>query len=371
MAMDQSNNKKQNKDKKQVATDNLYQSTFLPIFDEAQKRIKYLVVFYFLLGLSLTLLRTKIKEIIIDVKKKIPTDLHDRASYVNGLIKASNILIERHYKRMVDNYKKVLNIYNNTLIDKTGRKLDINNPKELLESIKNAKKDQIDLWSSQKGAVQVQAYGKQVKDYINIISDMEITTVEKGKKPISLWQKAELDIRHDKQMKMIDDLKRDGHDLCWVSTHSNCSKRCEKWQGKLVSLTQPSRLSGFRIYKLDGNWVYSLTEIMDQVDKYGYKNNIINGFNCRHHLTPYTTGSVPPTEYDKEDIKKQRAIETKIRAMEREIRHLKTKLKCYNINIDIKEIKKLKALIKNKITIYKKFCERNGYAWYQYRIGEN
>ena len=34
-------------------------------------------------------------------------------------------------------------------------------------------------------------------------------------------------------------------------------------------------------------------------------------------------------------------------------------------------VKKLKALIKNKVTIYKKFCEKNGYAWYQYRIGEN
>jgi len=368
-------NKKKKSLLKQVATDNLYQSTFLPIFDDAQKRIKELIITYYWLGLPLTTLRQKIKAIIIAVKGKIPKDLHDREAYVNGLIKNTNELLNIYFVRATAYFKKAKEIYENTLDTKQVSvklaNMKIKSPKDLAEAIKLAPKHQKDIWASQKGAVRLPQYDKKIKEYINQISDLEITTSEKGKKSISLWQKAELDVRHEKQMKMIDDLKNENVDLCWISTHPDCSKRCEKWQGKLVSLTLPSTMTGFRVKKVDGNWVYSLKEIMAQKDKYGYENNIINGFNCRHHLTPYTPNSNAPTEYTAEEIKKQRQIETNIRAKEREIRHLKTKLKGYTIisEIDKNNARKLKALIKSKIADYKKYCDDNGYAWYEYRIG--
>ena len=83
-----------------------------------------------------------------------------------------------------------------------------------------------------------------------------------------------------------------------------------------MSLTQHATMSGFRVGKLDGYWVYSLTDIMAQVDKYGYNNNIICGFNCRHHLIAYRPNDVPPKEYSDQDIKKEREINTKLRAKE-------------------------------------------------------
>ena len=167
-------------------------------------------------------------------------------------------------------------------------------------------------------------------------------------------------------MDMIEDLKNEGHDLCYISSHPDCSKRCEKWQGKLVSLTDHSKYSGFRVGKVDGQWVYSLTDIMAQKDKYGYNNNIISGFNCRHRLYPYR-GQKPPTEYTKEEIRQQREIEQTIRAMEREIRaekeHLEFLKKAYP-----KGVRAATQRVKAKIAQYKAFCDRNGYAWEQYRI---
>ena len=381
-------NKKKKSLLKQVATDNLYQSTFLPIFNEAQKKIKALIINYFWLGLSIIGLRLKIKQVIADVKAKIPSDLHDRQAYINGLIKNTNELLNIYFVRAAAYFKKAKEIYENTLdpniVSTKLANMKIKSPKDLAEAIKLAPKHQKDIWASQKGAVRLPQYDKKIKEYINKISDLEITTSEKGKKSISLWQKAELDIRHEKQMKMVDDLKRDGVDLCWLSSHPDCSERCEVWQGELVSLTKHAKnpqtkikdysdinKDRFIVGEIDGHKIYSLPDIMKVQDKYGYENQIISGFNCRHHLHEYHAGSVAPTEYTAEEIKQQRAIENKIRAMEREIRHLKTKLKGYTIinEIDKNNVRKLKALIKQKVQAYKKFCQKNGYAWYEYRIG--
>ena len=108
---------------------------------------------------------------------------------------------------------------------------------------------------------------------------------------------------------------------------------------------------------------------MDVVDsKYGYHNNIICGFNCRHRLIPYQPGSAAPKEYTEAELKREREIESKIREMERAIRLKKRDLILYNNLGNKAAIKALKEQIKNMTAHYKSFCEKYGYAWYQYRI---
>lgn len=365
------------KNKKSASTNDLYQSTFMPIFQDAETKIKKIILIAFLLMLSVDVLMTQIKDVIKDVDKQIPKDLKDRQNYINGLWMKSNVLIKKYYQKpkldFIVNRNKVVNIS-----DKTPTKIDT--PAKLV-GYETKNKQQIDMWSEQKGVPHIENYAKKIKEYENALSNEVMTTSEPGKKPISLWQKAELDVRHDHQMKMLEDLKAQGVEYAWTSTHPNCSKRCEKWQGKLMSLTEPSTMSGFRVKKMDGHWVYSLTEIMAQTDKYGYQNNIINGFNCRHHLIPYKKGTLPPREYTAQEIKRQRLVEERIREMERDIRKKKSKLsmleselKIYNkINDKLakevqQRIKNLKAHIQQMTDYYKSFCERYGYAWYEYRI---
>ena len=129
-------------------------------------------------------------------------------------------------------------------------------------------------------------------------------------------------------------------------------------------------MSGFRIGKYEGHWLYSLPDIMAQVDKYGYKNNIICGFNCRHKLHPYH-GQLAPEHFEKEDVKRQRLIENKIRQMEREIRKVKENAYLAEKAGDAKEAKILKRRSKYMVERYKSFCDRNGYAWENYRIQIN
>ena len=324
---------------KSVSVNSKYQSTFLPIFQRAETKIKLAVLTAFLTLKSEYLLRLEITAIIASVINQTK-GVKDIEEYIQGLRASSNRFIIDYYRRPIVEFQK--------------KDLDLLLPKDAF------------MKSQAKGSVVIEDYAKKLKAKMKQLSETPVMTFGGGKKPISLWQKAELDVRYKHNMDMIEDLKNEGHDLCYISSHPDCSKRCEKWQGKLVSLTEHSKYSGFRVGKVDGQWVYSLTDIMAQKDKYGYNNNIISGFNCRHRLYPYR-GQKPPTEYTKEEIRQQREIEQTIRAMEREIRaekeHLEFLKKAYP-----KGVRAATQRVKAKIAQYKAFCDRNGYAWEQYRI---
>ena len=347
-----------NKSKKSVSMNDEYQSTFMPIFSDAEKEIKSLIIIAFVVGMSRLVLTQKIRRIINETKKKIPHNLHDKDAYIKGLIKTSQYLI---HLNELESIKFKANAKKNEVVNSKGK--IVQSPKEMVSNI--------DVGA--RGTPQIEWYSKELNKYIDEIAQEPITTSESGKKPISLWQKAEIDVRQQHNNKMLQDLKGSGIKYAYLSSHANCSKRCEKWQGKLVSLEEHATMSGFRVRKIDNKWAYSLIDIMAQKDKYGYNNNIISGFNCRHYLIPYEVGSdqKPPKEHSAKEVAKQREIEKNIRAKEREIRYYKNKLRLYN-NSDNQEIKKqikpLKDKIKRLVAEYKEYCTRNGYAWFEYRI---
>ena len=63
---------------KEGVTDAKYQSTFLPIFQDAETRIKVLVLASFLTLKSPLILRMAIAAIINDVAKRIPDTLYNK-----------------------------------------------------------------------------------------------------------------------------------------------------------------------------------------------------------------------------------------------------------------------------------------------------
>lgn len=363
---------------KSASTANQYQSTFMPIFADAESRIKRLVVFAYWTGMPKTMLLAQIALIIKQVKKDIPTTLYNREQYINGLIKSSQRLVAEN-DRMNLFFRKINNKV--VMYNERGEIIRIRTPQQFKEiQLTQTQK----LWSEAKGVPYIEKYDVQLRKYINNVSDRPFVSDEKGKKPISLWQKAELDVRHNKQMEMYEDLMKANVEYAWISSHPDCSERCEMFQGELVSLTKHAKnpQKSYRKYKdikkdrfvceeKDGHKVYSLPDIMACTDKYGYNNMIISGFNCRHRLSPYTNGSTAPTQYSKGEVAKQRTIEQKIREKERHIRLLKMKLNDYTIIDDKKPMSILKKQIKLAENEYKHYCERNGYAWYKYRIDVN
>lgn len=330
---------------KRASVNSKYQSTFLPVFQDAETRIKTLILMAFLFMWGEYVLRLRVSKIIKDTELKIG-DIPNRQAYMAGLIATSNAMI--------------LNSYRKPHLEFLAKKeeLKLKTPGEAF-SIAHAK-----------ASPNVKDYAKELRRYRKELAERPIVTLETGKHSISLWQKAELDVRYEHQLSMIEDLKAQGIDLCYISSHPDCSKRCEPWQGKLVSLTKHSRMSGFRVGKVDGKWVYSLPDITSQRDKYGYNNNVIVGFNCRHKLIAYK-GQLPPTKFSKEDVHDQRKIETRIRAMERDIRKIKERAYLAEKSKDNQDAAFLKKKAKYMVEKYKRFCTGNGYAWENYRIQIN
>ena len=225
-----------------------------------------------------------------------------------------------------------------------------------------------DIWAKRKGVPNVSDYAKSVKRYIGEVSKTDFAPAHDGKKPITMWQKAELDLRYQSQLQMLEEKKATGEKLWWISSHPDCSERCAKWQGKLVNITDHADLSGFRMRdKEDGHTVYSLTDIMAQKDKYGYENNIIVGFNCRHRLLPYRKGETPTEEYSKEEMQRERKVNSTLRAMERAIRRIKQEADITRI-YDPARARRLYEAAKTLTEKYKKYANDNGYPWFPYRI---
>lgn len=136
---------------------------------------------------------------------------------------------------------------------------------------------------------------------------------------VNLRNVAEMETRLQHQNKMLDTLRSNNVRLVWIEPHSNCSKRCEKYQGKLYSLDGTSG-------KVDGEDYKPLTFATNNpADKYTtkagitYQNGCILGFNCRHKLIPYEKGN-KPREIPGNVIRRQRHLEEEQRRMEREIR---------------------------------------------------
>lgn len=335
----------------------------MPKIQKAETKIKSLILAAFLYATSLYILRNQIDGVLYWLDKQIPQDLKDRQAYIKGLKASSERFILLYYKKPQIGYK----VAKQSLIQSVPKGKTpptIKNPKELLDLTSNPK----NLWAEAKGVPNVVDYPNALKKKMEELAQAPATTYEPGKKPISLWQKAELEVRYDAQMKMLDDLRNSGVQYAWTSSHPDCSKRCEPWQGKLMDINNHAKGPNHQVTTIEGNPVYSLVDIMAKTDKYGYHNNIICGFNCRHKLIPFKPGKYGPKEYSEKDVAKQRAIEERIRTMERTIRAEQVKARLFYESGQIKIANEVQNRVKILIAKYKAFCEHHGYAWNDYRI---
>lgn len=245
----------------------------------------------------------------------------------------------------------------------------IETPMEMLKAMEKPKRFALFPYLKYKrllGEPNCKGYPTKLRARIEKLSHEDAISAEVGKRSISVFAKAELDLRQEEQEKHLQTLLSKGITLCWLSSHADCSERCAPWQGKLVDIRRRSSKPSFRLYKEGGYQVYSLPSIMDQVDKYGYKNNIINGFNCRHHLIPYARGSKPPRKFTGAEIKMERAVTARLREREREIRSLKRQAMLYNV-YDEDMAQRCRNLAESKEKEARAFAKNTGQTWHAYR----
>lgn len=360
---------------KDASADPLYQSTFLPIFQDAETRMKKAIASALFRAAPKAELEREVEAIAKDAESKIPKGLMGREAYIDGLRRSARRWIRKGYDEPMAAFAAVsaatyaISTAEAPVLMRRAIEKARDNPKGMVELARKGSEVKRLPWAEAKGAEDILGYPKELKKALDRLAADPSVSSEEGKRPITLWQRAELDVRHRRQEEMLGKQREEGIDLVWIATHPDCSKRCAPWQGKLFSLTKRSdpRLGHFKVGKVDGRWVYSLTDIMAQKDKYGYNNNIISGFNCRHRTVPYAKGTEPPKEYSAAEIREQRETESRIRAMEREIRLAKTEAELYN-GIDRKAYLAKSRAAERAVNAYKAYCEKKGYAWREYRI---
>lgn len=179
---------------------------------------------------------------------------------------------------------------------------------------------------------------------------------------ISLRNIAEMTVRYDKTMGDIQKFIERGVNLVVSSIHANCSKRCEQWQGGHYTLDNTYQY-------VDGIEFQPLKNATDQyyVTKKGkvYKNGHITGYNCRHYLMEYKKGlrQIPVSA---EVVEKQRAIDHKMRYLERQVREWKDKALLYKGTAKDKFLE-ARAKAKQWNNRYIEFAKANNRAYYPSR----
>lgn len=179
----------------------------------------------------------------------------------------------------------------------------------------------------------------------------------------SLRNFAEMQVRYERHLEEIQQLKDDGEKLVVCSVHADCSDRCKHWQGRVYSLdgTSGTTTDGRRFVPLEtATDIYYTTKAGKT-----YKNGLL-GFNCRHKLYPYRQGMVIPC-VSEEERRREDAITRKQREMERTvIRWREEALMQKGVNVSAYTTARANAVEAYKQ--YKAFSKENGRAYYPDRV---
>lgn len=177
-----------------------------------------------------------------------------------------------------------------------------------------------------------------------------------------LRNRAEMHVRHEAQQASIEEMRASGVKLVWASTHADCSKRCEPWQGRLYSLDGTyGEIDGHSYQPLENATDVYVTTKAGKV----WKNGLL-GFNCRHRLMPYNDHQAPPKAFSADEMERKRKLNEQQRAIERAIRRQKAEA-WEIIHVDGKRAQGLFRTAKANEEKYRAFCRKNNLVALPYR----
>lgn len=291
------------------------------LLEEAETKIRIIVKEEYLKGTPKAQITNIVLKVITNVVKKLTLPVMKEASYkslVNfyrrqymqiSQIRGSNLLVLLAIIKLTDSNSKIAQ----------------NMPLSHAQTIVQER-------MFYEGYTDIKTYGvpmeKFSKDYIeqNVkpIFDRLIKQYPQDPGDVSghntLRNRAEMEARYNGHLENIEQLKAQGNKLVIASSHADCSKRCQPWQGRVYSLDGTSGTAP------DGRKYVPLEEATDvyYVTKAGkvYKNGLL-GFNCRHHLVPYEKGLKFP-KVDEKTEREEYKITQKQRQYERDVRYWRT-----------------------------------------------
>lgn len=329
-----------------------------PILTNAELEIKLLIRNYLINKWDKQEMALNIDRLIARAVNKLPADTPNKEELFLGLKKSSVIWYNQLRTKMMPILMRIGFYIGETKVN--GKTIEIAMDKINPETKKLKGYDQFggseklveELLRLNYILKEMASYGLQT-DYVP------------GQTPISLFAKLEMANRYNNNMGQLRDKLESNELVVRFSQHRDCSKRCEPYQGKAVHLTAPAINDRFEtgLRLSNGEPILSYQGITSQVDKYGWRNNIHTGFNCRHWLKPVS--DTKPDPYSADTIKKARKANHDLRNMERAIRNLK---KQYHLFIGKNERRIARLKIDEAIEKYYKFAETNKVVPYGWRL---
>lgn len=301
-------------------------------------------------------------EIIIDTQTEIKELIKIALVNINSMFH-----FQENVNKLVDN--RVKSIKNENLRETARRTLKQYANNEYQQMIINLNLGQLpiivafqlkELKSDENKVLQ-----KVINDKINVLPKSKVISaysqlgnsqakVSYGK---SLYGYSELTARFEEQQEMVNNLKQKTK-LVICDTHSDCSDRCFKWQGRIYSLDGSSGTTE------DGKTFIPL-EVAVNDTTFGNHNGLL-GYNCRHKLHAYVPG-MKAIKVSKQEQQKQQKISVMQRALEREIRNTKDSAIAFK-GIDDEKYKLYQTKSKILTKEYNEFCEKNNRVKYYSRL---
>ncbi len=190
----------------------------------------------------------------------------------------------------------------------------------------------------------------------------------------------EMGVRFARYQEQKKRLIEQGVRLVYVPPHSNCSKRCQPYQGKIYSLTGQAET-------FERGTAQPIEDVADKVTVQGKKDPSrfyaagLFAYNCRHTMQPYQEGQnieIIPDDV----IEKQRKLETEQRDRERKIRALGERYMLMKIAQEegknanlVPQTKQIRKDWLAERAAYRAFCAKNNIPRYDDRLkvisGEN
>lgn len=287
------------------------------LIQDAQTKIKQIIVRGYYENLPKQEIEKQIAEVIAQTTNSLPDSLKQQTR------QALAISAQRWHFTYNDTLKGVNTTFIQNAVKISGKtfNLSVQAIAEMPASEQKILADKFRPYLTQDraGLALIDNYETKVKQRVKVLANdpAYFTRVDKNGETYqpNLRNFAEMQVRYEANLEDVKSLKEEDVKLVWTSSHPDASPRCAPYQGRLWSL------DGTKGTK-DGISYEPLENAL--AGPRGDGNGIINGYNCRHRLIEYQSGSKAPREYDRATIRKENYITTKQREFERQIRALKT-----------------------------------------------
>jgi hypothetical protein len=339
------------------------------LIQDAQTRIKQVIVESYYKGLSKTEIEKALQKIIWETGEQLPENMRESVKQAlaqnaqkwhylyTQSIKASNASVLQAIDRLRVTNPRIAfaaKTYNISLTDHLGS--SATEQKAIIDKFRPY------LTEDRHGSQVIDKYESKVKEHLKTLArdPAYFQRIDKNGKPYkpNLRNFAEMTARYEANLEDVKRLRDSEVKLVWTSSHVDASDRCALYQGKLYSLDGSSG-------SIDGTPYTPLDEAL--AGPRGDGNGIINGYNCRHRLIEYTAKSRPPKEYDRATIHRENAINNRQRQYERDIRNLKIEERLARQAGYKSEAAELEKQWQKLNKHYQAFSLRNERAYYPWR----